>query len=71
MRAEEMTVGIELCDLENLRIFNGYDVGKKERQVIFSILCSFSFPFRVSSLFFYCKTVDMTPSVYAVLYTII
>ena len=37
MRAEDMTVGLELCTLENLRIFNGYEVTKKERKVIFFV----------------------------------
>ena len=41
MRAEDMTVGLELCNLENLRIFNGYEVSKKERKVIFFALKPF------------------------------
>ena len=30
-----MTVGIEICNLENLRIFNGYEVPQKEAKVMF------------------------------------
>ena len=41
MRAEEMTVGIEICNLENLRIFNGYEVLKKEAKVFFFVVISF------------------------------
>ena len=40
MRAEEMTVGIEICHLENLRIFNGYEVVKKEAKVLLLLFTS-------------------------------